>query len=467
MFFQRIIDHSTNNPNKMAINDLTRSMTYRELWEEFCCMRACALSLGMNQESKVILRMNHSCEWATIVLGLTSLGVKVVMISPETKEEQVESLCSKLGIFDVITEDNCKPYFNRNNQAMSTRAIEFPDPQCEVVYHVTSGSTGQEKICIRTIEQFFAEGDMYEDRLKIKEEDVIVCPLPLYHSFAFGAVFIAGLMAGTTIVLMPRFTPRKYLELLTSQKATLSVIVPAIAGILVKTNLKEPVDLSKMHSIIVGTGVVSEEVFVGFYNKYGIGLSSNYGSSETGGIITRTEMKDYPSIGRPMKGVQVQIRTENRDDTDSNLGGQMWVKAPSVMNRYFDNAKILDEDGYFFTGDLARVDSNNNIFITGRAKNIVNIGGKKVNPTYIENILKDYYAVKEAVVMGKCRKQGGEYLVSIISGSNELNKRELNQYLSSKLEPYMIPTIIKIVDAIPKNKLGKVKRESVLEMIEE
>lgn len=134
----------------------------------------------------------------------------------------------------------------------------------------------------------------------------VPCPLPIYHSFAFGFAIIAGLASGASIVIQRNFLPRQYLNMMVSEKATLSLLVPVMASVLSKTFLPFDVDLSALRYLIVGAGAIPENVFHSFKEKYGVSLSANYGRSETGGIITRIEPDIYPSIGTPMYGVDVR-----------------------------------------------------------------------------------------------------------------------------------------------------------------
>lgn len=461
MLFQRIMEQVRVNKNKVAIKDTRRALTYSELWDEVYKKREAAIHRGINSNSKVLLKMENCCEWLSSFLAFAIIGAKVITVSPESKEEQIQYLRSTLKFSYEITSDNCQNFFYFKDDAEEKTDILFPNNGAEVVYHITSGSTGEVKICIRTSEQLVAEGEMYEDRLNITSQDVIVCPLPLYHSFAFGAVLISGLITGATIVLMERFTPRKYLQILKSEKASLSFIVPVMAELLVKVKCEEEYDLSFMHYIVVGTGIVSEKVFFEFQKKFGIVLSSNYGSSETGGVITRTDSKSYPSVGKAMKGVSIQLRADN-GSISSNNEGQLWIKAPSVMKGYYGQEYVFESDNFFFTGDIARIDQYGNIYILGRLKNIVSIGGKKINPVYVENVIKLYPDVKDTVVLGKRKENNEEVLVALISGRENLNLIKINEYLKEKLERYMIPSVIKIVESIPKNSIGKVDCGEVL-----
>lgn len=235
-----------------------------------------------------------------------------------------------------------------------------------------------------------------------------------------------------------------------------------MARMLTKCKLDTNTGIECLRYLVVGAGVINEELFSDFQNCFGIVLSANYGSSETGGIITRVDAESFPSIGLPMDGVVVEIRGETGEKLKPGTEGEIWVKAKSMMNRYYHKKEVYDERGYFFTGDLARVDNKGNVYITGRVKNIINIGGKKVNAVYVENILKTHPAIQDAVVIGKKRLDGEECLVSAITVCEEIEVKDIYQFLQDKIEQYMIPTVIRILDKIPKNNMGKVQYEEVM-----
>ena len=462
MFFKNLKKQVENHPDKTAVQDSERELTYRQLWDELSEKREIACSRGIDKDSKILLQMNNSCDWITNVLTFMAVGAKTVMISPDSTDAQIQYLDSELHFDEILTEDNCASFFAHNEPASLNREFELPDSRTEVVYHVTSGSTGEVKICIRTLAQFQAEGQMYQERLGLDEQDVVVCPLPLYHSFAFGAAFISSLRCGAALVLLKRFTPRNYLQTIIQKKATVSFIVPVMARMLTKCKLDTNTGIECLRYLVVGAGVINEELFSDFQNCFGIVLSANYGSSETGGIITRVDAESFPSIGLPMDGVVVEIRGETGEKLKPGTEGEIWVKAKSMMNRYYHKKEVYDERGYFFTGDLARVDNKGNVYITGRVKNIINIGGKKVNAVYVENILKTHPAIQDAVVIGKKRLDGEECLVSAITVCEEIEVKDIYQFLQDKIEQYMIPTVIRILDKIPKNNMGKVQYEEVM-----
>ena len=166
-----------------------------------------------------------------------------------------------------------------------------------------------------------------------------------------------------------------------------------------------------------------------------------------------------------MKNVNVQIRTEEGLQVKTGSEGRLWVKAPSVMNCYYGKEDVFDRNGYFFTGDLAKADYKGNIYITGRVKNVVNIGGKKVNPVYIETVIRSCPCVNDVVVIGDKRQTGEEYLGAVITGSHDLTSSQIRSFLEERLESYMLPSILRIVNTIPRNSLGKVKKESILSLL--
>lgn len=460
MFFSLLLKNINDCPDRVAIKDLNRQLTYKELWEEVKNKINSAKKFGIKESAIVLLMKNNSCDWITDFLALILLKVKVIMISNETTKEQIEYINKKTNFLLVINEENSKLIFD-HYMPTENISISVPSDNSELVYHVSSGSTDNPKICIRSLKQLGYEGMMYKEKLMISRDDIIVCPLPIYHSFAFGAVIISGLMSGCEIVLFDKYSPRKYLKQLMSNKATLSFAVPAMLRLLTSMKINEEIDLSHLRYLVVGAGIITEELFLNFKNKFNISLSSNYGSTETGGLITRTEEKDFPSVGKAMKNVDIQIRDNDGNIIKNGFEGELWVKAPSLMSRYFDSVITLDKDGFYFTGDLAKKDNKDNIYITGRIKNIVNIGGKKVNPVFIEELIKTYPDVEDVMIVKKKKTNGEEYMMAYISIKKEIDLYLIKKFLQDKVESYMIPAIIKIVSTIPRNDLGKIKKEDL------
>lgn len=464
MLFEHIFNNVKMYPDKLAVKDSSRSLSYLQLWEEIVNKNIVAGRKGVSRNTKILLVMNNSCDCITDFLAFAMLGAQIIMISPDSRERQIHQLTSQMEITEMITDRNRKKYFSFKNKEKIDEKYVFPDSKCEIIYQITSGSTDNNKICIRTIGELVAEGEMFQDRLCIRKDDVIMCPLPIYHSYAFGAAIITGLISGASIIVLKNFIPRQYLKALLNNNVTISFVIPVMARLLVNTKLTEDIDLSCMRYLVVGAGSISKEVYVGFLEKYNIVLSSNYGSTETGGVLTRIDESSYPSVGCPMKGVFVEIRSKTGENVENGKEGELWIKAPSVMNRYYGKANVFDKRGFFMTGDLAIMDNNGNCYITGRIKNIVNVGGKKVNPNYVEKIIKQFSKVKDAVVVGNSRKNGEEYLVALYTGCSNFEIKEFQSYLIENLESYMIPSILKKVDFLPYNDLGKLEKVKILEL---
>lgn len=289
----------------------------------------------------------------------------------------------------------------------------------------------------------------------------ILSAAPLYHSYALGAALIAALVSGGCLYTVDRFVPRKILELIQQYKINIAVMVPMMARAICNTFSAEQYDLSSIRVALVGAGQITEELYVQFKQRFGITLSSNYGSTETGGIVSRLEPLPFTSIGKPMCGVEIKIYGDCGEPVSAGQEGELWVRCGGMFKGYLgENSAIFDSEGFFPMGDIVLQDKDGYLYIKGRKKLLVNIGGKKVNPYEVEEVLRGYPGVKECAVVGAKRANMEEYIKAVIVGEG-IEEIALRNYCAQILSRHKIPSIIIFRDSIPKNRLGKINREEL------
>jgi long-chain acyl-CoA synthetase len=230
-----------------------------------------------------------------------------------------------------------------------------------------------------------------------------------------------------------------------------------MAKSLYKTYSKRVFDLSSLRVVIVGAGKITKEIFENFYNKFGIMLSANYGSSETGGVISRLNNKLFTSIGNPMYGVKIKICDDNENSVPTGQIGELYIKTPAMTPKYYNEKNHnITKDFFYKTSDMVIRDVDGNVFFQYRKKNIINIGGKKVNPVEIENVIQRLNAVTECLVLKYNKTEESEGIRAIIVGDKKLTTSQILQHCKKYLSDYKIPGMIEFREFIPKNDIGKI-----------
>ncbi|MCP4154773.1 MAG: acyl--CoA ligase [bacterium] len=462
MVFKKLEKLAITQGLQPALKENDVQITFGELWERVKTQRLHASKKGLNKGMVVILSLENSIDWVSAFLTLSSLGAGVVPVSPLTTPHNLEKIKNDLKAEFVVDKANIADFFD-NQQGDVTKEPPplWPDKEEEILIHPTSGTTGQSKYCVRTLGQIYAEGESYKQTLGITPGDVILNSLPLYHSYGFGFSIPSMVAAGATLVLMKTFQPRSFLKAAAKERATLTPLVPAMARALAEVFLPEPVDVSSIRTWMVGTGKIPGAVYKKFSERFNTGLDSNYGSTETGAVVTRLKDKTYPAVGTPMPGVQLEIRDRHGRPVPASVEGFIRIRAAGMFKRYWRNPAAFDRDGYFPTGDTGYMDEKGNLFITGREKKFIDIGGKKVDPVKVEHGLMQHPKVKEAAVFPQPRSNGSHTIRALAVTTGPVTVTDLMAFCKKNMEPHMVPTEIGITGKIPRNTLGKITMENL------
>jgi fatty-acyl-CoA synthase/long-chain acyl-CoA synthetase len=200
--------------------------------------------------------------------------------------------------------------------------------------------------------------------------------------------------------------------------------------------------------------------------RFGCAVHIGFGATETAGGIAATSIADSDerqaeTVGRPMPGVELKVVDEARKELPAGQVGELACRSDSVMLGYYRapdmSAQVLDEDGWYYTGDLAVLDEQGYLRIVGRKKDLIIRGGQNVYPAEIENILAAHPQVREAAVVGVPAPVGGEQVWAfvLLEDGAGLTPREVVAYCRQELEPYKIPSRVRILDAFPRSSTGK------------
>jgi len=456
MFYQLLKAHCDICPNKIAIKNDNFEVTYKELFSFILNMAYNLHTKNICEGSVIVLGAMDEYDFVIYTLVLLSMGCWIVP-DPDNQAEV------------VFQKNNCKidVKINKENknqgslpQINKEQFIEIDTylNKCESggLYHMTSGTTGESKICVRDISSLMFEAENFIYHYNLNSKDIIASFCGLLHSFAFGGCLMTFLKLGCTICLIKNMTYQDAIKFIEKQRVTMVLAVPFIVRMLNILRLQQSTKLSNVKVFLVGAGKMERSQYFAFYKKYGIYLLSNYGSTETGAILSRTNYKAYSSVGVPMKNVEVKIIDKQGRDSNEGL---LFVKSKSMMIGYYNDKVCFDQDGYYNTGDIVRV-RQGRYYIVGRQKLFINIAGKKINPEEIETIICELSDVNECVVA--CDKSATvennttAYVIMVLGKNFDAEK--IRNYCKQKLKPHQVPMYYQNVVQIHKDAQGKIKR---------
>ncbi|RMD04441.1 cyclohexanecarboxylate-CoA ligase [Clostridium autoethanogenum] len=333
----------------------------------------------------------------------------------------------------------------------------------------TSGTTGCAKGAMLTHNNIIFSEKYFNKELGITKDDIMFMPAPLNHATGFHHGIIAPMLIGSKVVLQQKFKSKKAIELMNREKCTWSMgATPFIYDIL-KNIREDEVYLSSLKFYLCGGAVVPEEMVRQAY-EYGIKLCEVYGSTESvPHVFVRPDENielTFGTAGRAMEGVEVKIVDENRKEIlPGNLGEEV-SRGPNVFVGYIGDKsatnKVLDDEGWFYSGDLCVSDISGNINIIGRKKDIIVRGGENLNSNHISQYISKFPLIKDEAVIGMPDKRLGERICAYVVLKKEVNSLKLEELLEymekEKIPKRYWPEHLEIIDKIPRTDSGKVKK---------
>jgi len=345
------------------------------------------------------------------------------------------------------------------------------DDLCTILY--TSGTTGVAKGSITTHGMNFWNAVNCIGVATLSPQAVLLCVLPLFHAAGLNIYANPTFHAGGTVVVMRRFDAGEALRLLADPAlgATHLHGVPAHYQSMAVHADFATADLSRIVGAFVGAAAVPLPLLETWQRK-GIALRQNYGMTEAGPLILNLEAADAlrkaGSAGKPVMHVEVRVVAEAaaRDVAPGEIG-ELWVRGPAVTPGYWHQPEAtraaFAEGGWLRTGDAVRVDEEGFITIIDRWKDMYVSGGENVYPAEVENVLYRHPAVAEAAVIGVPDLRWGEVGCAVVVPRNGMTvtEAELLTHCAAALARYKIPRSVMIVEALPRNAVGKVHKPAL------
>ena len=333
----------------------------------------------------------------------------------------------------------------------------------DVIIVYTSGTTGKPKGVVLTQSALRFNGYNSIHAHDLTKDDHVLTVLPLFHAGGLNNQTLPALLAGAMVTLHPRFEPGRWLADVAKLKPTLSLLVPAAMQAVISHPDWASTDLSSLRMLNAGSMVVPDSLIRAFH-AHGVPVGQIYGCTETAPIATVLLKEDAArklgSAGKPAPHCEVKL-----------VEGEVWVRGPNVMRGYWNDpaatAAALTPDGWFKTGDLARMDDSGYFWIIGRSKDVIISGGENIYPAELENVLADCPEIAEGAVVGIEDPKWGESACAVVvrkNGSN-LDEAAVLALFRDRLAKYKLPRRVVFLDSLPRNVMGKVQKADLKRLV--
>jgi long-chain acyl-CoA synthetase len=435
--------------------------------------------LGILLARKAVVPINFLLRPPEVAHILADAGVKVVLTASAFRElfeglKQVGAESVRAVYLDEV-EQQIPGFLKRAAEREmlapeSLRACEEVAAEHLACLLYTSGTMGRFKGVMLSHRNLVANYQGCQELMGISQEDVFLCVLPTFHSFALTATTFLPLLNGARMVLMRRFNATQVLQLIERERVTHLMLVPAMYGVLLKTPQLGRANLTSLRFCISGGGPLFTALEEAFEKASGVRIMNGYGLTEAAPVVSVNLPWKHKrgSVGPLLPNVSVEIWGE--DDKPLACGGigEIIVRGESVMEGYWnlprETAEGLTAERGLRTGDLGYLDEEGFLFITGRKKDLIICGGENIYPLEIENVLFGHPAVEEAAIVGVQEELRGEYPVAYVKlkEGESASVQELRAHCRERLADYKVPRAFHFVGEIPKSPSGKVLKGQLL-----
>ncbi|MFH1831199.1 MAG: AMP-binding protein [bacterium] len=344
------------------------------------------------------------------------------------------------------------------------------DELCLLLY--TSGTTGKPKGVMLSSRNIITNAMQCMARfikLGLRSDERFFCVLPLFHVFAQNTCIWLPILAGGSVIIVGKIDRRLILEGLTN-KPTLFLGFPALYGLLC---LMKTAPLENVKFFISGADMLPDKIRLGFAMIYGRKICAGYGLTEASPVVAvniYNNEKDTTVVGCPLAHIDCEIRDNNGQKVDVGTIGTLWLRGDNIMLGYYKTpeatAQVL-QDKWLNTGDLARINTNGLLDITGRSKDLIIHKGFNIYPQEIENILMSHPAVFKAAVVGKLEDGTGQVPIAYVAVKDFTEEQKtslehsLKKLCNNNLAPYKIPRKFICLTDLPMSATGKIDKKQI------
>jgi long-chain acyl-CoA synthetase len=494
--------HRVQRPDKVAYWDAARSVTYAQLAARTASMAAGLSARGVREGDRIALYLPNGVDWIEACFAGLRCGAVIVPISYDAAELEIAYRLSDADCRTVITTPARKELIGKlaaglngplalvlaggvageaelcleelaGDHAAAALDPAHIDRSSFIIY--TSGTTGRAKGVLLSVRgMLWIAAACWAPICDLSEHDVVLSPLPLFHSYALNLSVLSVLAAGASEHILERFSPQQVLELLRSGRYTLFPGVPTMFHYLLQRAQESGVDrLGDIRLCISAGAIMPAALNRAFEQRFGTLLLDGYGITETSTMVTmnwRSGTRVMGSCGLPVPGLATRIVDPTTlEDLPIGAEGELIVRGPNLMQGYHnkpaETAAALRR-GWYHTGDLAKSDPNGYLTITGRIKELIIRGGQNIAPAEIEEVVILHPEVIDCAVVGVAHPTLGEvpYLF-VVAEQGQLDVESLLAHCRERLSAYKLPEATHIVAEIPRTGSGKIMRFKLVEAL--
>lgn len=496
-------------PNQTAIVCGDKRFTYKEYYERSNRLGNALLNLGIKRGDRVAF-LGYNCHsLLESYYGVVQIGAVLMPMNIRLGSEDFLFMLNHAEAKAIIVQNDFLPLIDIIRDRLKTVEIfisaaphkaagylDYEDvlqdasPEyyidaemnendvAEIFY--TSGTTGKPKGVMLSHRNLFANALNFIVSLELKSTDVLIHTIPLFHVNGWGTPHAVTYLGGTHVII-PKFDPEMFFQLVEKEKVTISCMVPTMVTSLVYASEILNYDLTSLGKIVVG-GAASHPSLLELVEEKipSCTYIGSYGQTEATPVITNSTLKPHlldrdpaerhiwqVKAGLPMPGIEVRVVDQNGKEIlhDGQDTGELIMRGDTVMLGYWRDPEataMAIRDGWLYTGDVATVDSEGYIKIVDRKKDIIISGGENISSIEVETAIYAHPSVLEAAVVGYPDDQWGEIVKAFVvlkPNASPVPAEELIAFCRERMARFKVPRMVEYVETLPKSGTGKILKQ--------
>ncbi len=521
-------EHVKEMPDRTAVVDpLNREelvgsgqerVTYAQLEQAVEAVATALLNLGVAKDDIIMVQLPNTWELAMLYLAISRSGGIISPVPMQWRLKELEYVAKLTGAKGLITVRGFKGF---DHWAMASKlrakvqglqhllsledirgftrqkgdpaALDKVSVDADDIFTLcwTSGTEAEAKGCPLSHNNWIFQCSIGIRAAGIKKGDVQLTASPLVNMASLGTTFTPWLILGGTYVLHHPFEPQLFVRQMIEEKVNYTLLVPAVANMIVKHPQADRFDLSSVRSITLGSAPPSLYTVQEFKRRWGIEIGNIWGQNEGTGIVSGSvdvpdmekRVDHLPQFGKPgarwasnQNGMQTKLVDPNTGEVLTEIGaiGELAYKGPNVIAGYFKRPdlteKSFDADGFFYTGDLFQIQAGNFISFFDRKKDIIIRGGYNISAQEVENILMAHPKIADVAAVGLPDEVMGERtcVFVVVKPGQEVELQDLKSFMQEQgAAVYKLPERLELSEAIPRNPTGKILKAVLREQLKQ
>jgi long-chain acyl-CoA synthetase len=434
------------HPNAPALIDATSgAITTREaLLERANAIAAELAATGLSSRDAIAIQLPNSVEFVATFVAALLQDLIVFPIDRDANDHEVAAILGHFEIRALVSRSGIGP------RALTGHGLAQTLPKDARLVKLTSGSTGLPKGIVATEANLLADCTNICSTMGITSTDLNLGAIPFSHSYGFSNLVTPLLVQGTPIVVTNDYLPQALIELANQYRCTVAPLIPMVFDHLARAAHGS---FETVRTFLSAGAPLPPLTSRRFRERFGIDIHTFYGCSECGGITydRRGGSVERDTVGHAMDGVTL---------TANN--GRLMIESGSVaIGQLIDAATFVPFANNTFTADDLIEFRDGEVALTGRASDLINTAGKKVNPREVEAVILQIEGVREAKVYGEAAGARGDVVAAAIVATPNVTRDQVREFCRARLSLHKVPRIVKLIEAMPVDERGKVKRAAL------